>query len=273
LSFDLEDSVAHSRKSQAREAVSAMLDRVAQTSAKVLVVRVNPIDTPYFEQDIAAVVRPGLAMINLPKPDSVEAVRAASSAIAAAQRRAHMQLPVGLLLNIETPGALRDAASLAMADARVCGLQLGLGDLFEPLGIHRREQAAIAQAMFTVRMAAAQAGIQAWDSAFADFSDAQTFREEAAMARRFGFAGKSCIHPNQVALANEAFQPSAPDIAHALKVLAAAQNAAINDVGAWVVDGKMVDAPFVERARAIVIAARALGLIPHESATQDKAAT
>jgi citrate lyase subunit beta/citryl-CoA lyase len=265
LSFDLEDAVAEPRKQEARRAVQAMLERQGQRqgqqSGKVLVVRVNAIDTSHFEADIEAVVRPGLAMINLPKPANVEAVRAASSAIAAMEKRMNVKTPIGLLLNIETPSALRDAAALATADSRVCGLQLGLGDLFEPLGVHRREQAAVAQAMFAVRMAAGEAGMPAWDSAFADFSDAEAFRQEAAMARRFGFAGKSCIHPNQVALANEAFAPNAAEIAHALKVVEAAETAAGDGVGAWVVDGKMVDAPFVGRARSIVAVARSLGLI------------
>jgi citrate lyase subunit beta/citryl-CoA lyase len=262
LSFDLEDAVAEPRKAEARQAVGAMLERVGSQRRQVLVVRVNAVDTAHFEADVDAVVRPGLAMINLPKPANVDAVRAASAAIAAAERRAGMKTPVGLLLNIETPRALREAAALATADARVCGLQLGLGDLFEPIGLQRREQAAVAQAMFAVRMAAGEAGVPAWDSAFADFSDAEAFRQEAAMARRFGFAGKSCIHPSQVALANEAFMPNAAEIAHALKVLEAADAAAGQGVGAWVVDGKMVDAPFVGRARATVALARALGLIP-----------
>jgi citrate lyase subunit beta/citryl-CoA lyase len=262
LSFDLEDAVAEPRKQEARSAVQAMLERLGQQSRKVLVVRVNAVDTPHFEADIEAVVRPGLAMINLPKPANADAVRAASAAIAAVEKRMDMKTRIGLLLNIETPSALRGAAVLATADARVCGLQLGLGDLFEPLGVHRREQAAVAHAMFAVRMAAGEAGVPAWDSAFADFSDAEAFRQEAAMARRFGFSGKSCIHPTQVALANEAFVPSAAEIAHALRVVEAAETAAGDGVGAWVVDGKMVDAPFVGRARSIVAIARTLGLVP-----------
>jgi citrate lyase beta subunit len=272
LSFDLEDAVAEARKAEARDAVRAMLERFGPQSRQVLVVRVNAVDTAHFEADIEAVVRPGLAMINLPKPANADAVRAASAAIAAVERRMKVTVPIGLLLNIETPSALRDAAALALADSRVCGLQLGLGDLFEPLGILRREQAAIAHSLFAVRMAAGEAGVPAWDSAFADFSDAAAFREEAAMARRFGFAGKSCIHPNQVALANEAFLPSAAEIAHSIKVVVAAEAAAGDGVGAWVVDGKMVDAPFVGRARSIVAMARSAGLIPAAPATNREGA-
>ncbi|NYH24782.1 HpcH/HpaI aldolase/citrate lyase family protein, partial [Paraburkholderia bryophila] len=147
------------------------------------------------------------------------------------------------------------------AHPRVAGLQLGLGDLFEPLGIARREPAAIQQAMFGVRLAAGVAGVFAYDSAFANIKDEAGFRAEAALARAMGFLGKSCIHPSQIALANEVFRPSDDEIAHALRVVEAAREADANGVGAYVVDGRMIDPPFVERARALVRDAARLGLL------------
>ena len=154
---------------------------------------------------------------------------------------------------------MRKAYELAAADARVAGLQLGLADLFEPAGIHRRETLAIAQAMFQLRMAAAEAGVFAYDAAFADIKDAEGFRAEAELARRLGFLGKSCIHPSQIALANDAFRPTEAEIAAARLIVEAADQAAAAGVGAYLVDGKMVDRPFVERARAVLAQARALG--------------
>ena len=116
--------------------------------------------------------------------------------------------------------------------------------------------------MFAVRMAAGEAGVPAWDSAFADFSDLDALRAEAELARRMGFAGKSCIHPRQVGTVNEAFRPSDEEIAHSVKVVDSVDAAGANAVGAWVVDGKMIDAPFVKRARAVVATAKKLGLLP-----------
>jgi citrate lyase subunit beta / citryl-CoA lyase len=263
ISFDLEDSVVGNRKAEARKAVHALLKGGALPLAgkKILMVRVNAMDTPHFEEDIAAVVQPGLHIINLPKPGSVDAVRAASQAIGRAEKANGINTPIGLLLNIESPQALRTAAALAGADPRVVGLQLGLADLFEPAGIARREAAAIQQAMFALRMAAAEAGVYAYDSAFTDIEDAEGFRAEAELARRFGFIGKSCIHPSQVAFANEVFRPTAHEIAHAVKVVAAAQQAESDGMGAYVVDGRMIDLPFVNRARAIVASARSMGLL------------
>jgi citrate lyase beta subunit len=95
------------------------------------------------------------------------------------------------------------------------GLQVGLGDLFEPLGIDRRETAAVQQVLLAVRLAAGEGGIAAYDGAWADIQDSAGYLAEAQLARRLGFAGKTCIHPSQVALANEAFRPGDAEIAHA----------------------------------------------------------
>ncbi|MCZ2495910.1 CoA ester lyase [Xylophilus sp. Kf1] len=263
LSFDLEDAVAEPRKAEARQVLGDFLARAADPASKrgkVLIVRVNPLDTPHFLPDLAAVVRPGLDLLNLPKPETGDDVLAAVAALEKAERDNGVTRPVGLLLNIETPRALRHAAALASAHPRVAGLQMGLGDLFEPLGIARREPETVRQVMFAIRMAAGEAGVFAYDGAFADVRDSAGYTAEAGMARSLGFLGKSCIHPSQVALANAAFRPTDEEIAHARKVVEAAGAAESDAVGAWLVDGRMIDAPFLRRARAIVDTAARLGL-------------
>ncbi|QHI96665.1 HpcH/HpaI aldolase/citrate lyase family protein [Xylophilus rhododendri] len=263
LSFDLEDAVAESRKAEARQTLGDFLARVADPAVKrgkVMIVRVNPLDTPHFAPDLAAVVRPGLDLLNLPKPEEPAQVIQAVEALIQAERTNGVSQPVRLLLNIETPKALRNAAALAAAHPRVAGLQMGLGDLFEPLGIARRDPDNVRAAMFAIRMAAGEAGVFAYDGAFADVRDVEGYRAEADMARRLGFLGKSCIHPSQIALANAAFRPSDEEIAHARKVVDGARAAEDSGTGAWVVDGKMIDAPFLARARAIVETAVRLGL-------------
>lgn len=263
ICLDLEDAVSEPRKDEARETVRQLLaGGEAASSNKTLIVRINAMDTPHFERDVAAVAQSGVHLINLPKPQGPAQVRAAVEAIERAERANGVQVPIGLLLNIETPSALRTASELALAHPRVAGLQLGLGDLFEPLGIARREPSAIRQAMFAVRIAAGEAGVYAYDGAFADIRDADGYRAEAMLARDLGFLGKTCIHPSQIAIANEVFRPTDEEIAHACKVVEAAREADANGIGAYVVDGKMIDIPFVIRARAIVESARGLGLLP-----------
>ncbi len=263
LSFDLEDSVAPERKASARSELRAfLLSEALRSSGKTIIVRVNPADTPHFIEDLAAVVQAGLHMVNLPKPDSADEVRAAAQAVEQARKANAVAAPVGLLVNVETPRALRLAGELATAHEMVAGLQLGLGDLFEPLGIARYDPAAVRQAMFAVRMAAGEAGVFAYDAAFADIRNEEGFVAEARQARDLGFIGKSCIHPRQIALANAAFRPDDEEIAQALRIVAAARTAQAEGVGAFVVDGRMIDAPFVRRAEEVVALATRLGLTP-----------
>ncbi len=261
LSFDLEDAVAPSRKAEAREHLARMLaDPQARASGKTLIVRVNALDSGHFHADVQAVVRPGLHLVNLPKAESEADVVAAASAIEQARAANGVDEPVGLLLNIESPRALRRAASLAAAHPSVAGLQLGLGDLFEPAGINRRQNVAVQQAMFALRMAAAEAGVFAYDSAFANIEDEAGFRAEAELARSLGYLGKSCIHPRQVPLVNAAFRPTDDEIAHARRVVQAASEASDKGMAAFVVDGRMIDGPFLRRAEAILRSASELGL-------------
>jgi citrate lyase subunit beta/citryl-CoA lyase len=258
LSFDLEDSVPEARKGEARERVSALLQSAPLlATAKIVVVRVNAVDTPHLAADLAAVARTGVDLLNLPKVESAQEVLAAVALLEKAEAANGVARPIGLLANIETPRGLRLAAEIASAHPRVAGLQLGLADLFQPLGIDRRDPANVHATLYAMRMAAAEAGVFAWDAAFADIGDADGFRAEAGMARRLGYVGKSCIHPSQVALANLAFQPDAEEIAAARRIVAAAREAGAAGRGAFLVDGRMVDLPFLKRAEAILASADA----------------
>ena len=261
LCFDLEDAVVPTRKAEARDRLAAFLRSGGLAGARQkIIVRINAASTPHFADDIRAVAQAGIDVVNLPKPRSVDDVRAAAAALQQAEQTNGVLAPIGLLLNIEEPVALRLAAELAAASPRVVGLQMGLGDMFEPLGMARRDAISVQATMFALRMAAGEAGVYAYDSAFADIADAAGYRAEAELARRMGFLGKTCIHPSQVAIANDVFRPTDAEIAHARKVLQAAREADASGAGAYVVDGKMVDAPFVARAERIVASARALDL-------------
>lgn len=257
LSFDLEDSVAPERKAEARGNVAAALR--ASTPGKLRIVRVNAFGTEPFAADVAALVGPGLDAINLPMVESPALLREAIAAIARAEAAAGAE-PCAILVNIETPRGLRLAAEIACADPRVAGLQIGYGDLFEPFGIARDDEAALQHVRLQVRLAAAEARVPAFDGALAAIASPERCRAEAQASRRLGFAGKSCIHPSQVAVVNAAFQPSPEEIARAARVVAAAEAAEAGGVGAYTVDGQMVDAPFAASARALLALARRLGL-------------
>jgi len=256
LSFDLEDSVTPDLKGAARSAVAAFLaTEAARQSPKLMIVRTNAPSTPYFSDDVEAVVGDGVTLINLPKIESAEEVRAAVDMIARVEAARGWQRRTRLLVNIETPRALARAASIAGAHPRVAGLQLGLADMFEPYGIERHDLANVQSVLFAMRMAAAQADVFALDGAFADVANSDGYRAEAALARRLGYLGKSCIHPRQVALANDAFAVSEAEIESARRIVEAAREPGNQGRGAFMVDGKMVDLPFLKRAQALLAAA------------------
>lgn len=256
ISLDLEDAVAADRKAEARAAVAGFLAARQPGDGKRIIVRVNARGTPHFAADMDAVLRPGLDMINVPMVKSPDDIAAAAELI----RRA--ALPVTILANIETPRGLRLAAAIATADTLVAGLQAGFGDLFEPFGIDRAEPAALHYVLMQLRLAAAEAGIPAYDGAFAGVAEPERFRAECLFARRLGYSGKSCIHPSQVAIANDSFLPDRAAVAQARRVVAAADAASAAGVGAFLVDGRMVDGPFITSARDLVALADRLGTAP-----------
>ena len=256
ISIDLEDAVPPERKDEARANVAAFLrSPEAQASGKLIIVRVNGLDSPHFEADVRAVAQGALALLNLPKAESAGDIAACCATLARAEQVNGVARPIRILANIETPLGLRLAHEIAAADPRVAGLQLGFADLFEAHGVARRDQANVHAAMFRLRMAAAEAGVFAYDGAFPDIRDPDGYLAEAAMARRLGFWGKSCIHPSQVALANQAFGADQKELAHARRVVEAARAAESQGLAAFTVDGKMVDLPFVRRAEAVLAAA------------------
>jgi citrate lyase beta subunit len=266
LSFDLEDAVDETMKDEARRALARFLRTLSPGHGKTIIVRVNGITTPHFAADIEAIVGSGVDLVNLPKPESPDDVRECAEAIEKAEGDAGIE-PIGILANIETPRAYRLAAEIASASPRVKGLQAGWGDLIEPLDIDRYNPAMIEALLLHIRIAAGEGGVWAYDGAYANFKDPEGYKREAEAARRLGYLGKSCIHPSQVALANAAFRPSDAEIAHSLRVVEAAREAAAKGIGAFTVNGRMVDGPFVRRAEAVLALAEKLKLIAPEERT------
>jgi len=258
ISFDLEDAVVEHRKLEARESLATYFAseaflKLKADYKKTIIVRVNPLDSGHLESDLLAICKVGVDIVNIPKTDSAADIARFVDLLSAAEEdasRTHgASIRLKVLANIESPAALTNGAKIA-AQPRVWGLQLGLGDLFEPLAIERYEPFNVHHVMLSMRLAAGTAGKIAYDSAFTNVADPEGFRAEAVQAKKAGFLGKTCIHPNQVAIANEVFSPTMAEIQWATKVLASAQENSLN--GAYMLDGKMIDAPFIVRAQHIL---------------------
>ncbi|ARP86199.1 HpcH/HpaI aldolase/citrate lyase family protein [Bordetella genomosp. 9] len=250
ISFDLEDAVAPERKDEARTILAKWLQAEMAHDfpghGKKIIVRVNGADTPLFHADLQALAAAPVDILNVPKLESAADVQAVAKTLLEAGFRG------GLLVNIETPAALANAAAIASAHEMVCGLQLGLGDLFEPLGIARYVPETLRHVMLALRLAAGASGKYVLDGAYPNVADQDGFRAEARLSRSLGFLGKSCIHPTQIAIANEVYAYSSEEIAQARRIVQASRAQA--GTGAFLLDGKMIDAPFVRRAKDILLA-------------------
>lgn len=261
ISFDLEDAVEESSKPAARAALQTLFKQDLSAHHKLIVVRINAIDTPHFAADLDAVVCTATHIVNIPMVEDPDTVRAVAAELERLEKARGLARPIGILVNIESPKGLRRAAELACAHSRVVGLQIGFGDLFAPLGIVSCEPSALQAVRVAVRFAAGEAGIHAYDGAFVDIKNPEAFKLDAQAAQRLGFAGKSCIHPTQIALANEVFRPSDAAIAHAVRVLEETRKKLAEGVGAFVVDGRLIDGPFITEAEHTVALAKRLGLL------------
>lgn len=255
--FDLEDSVLPEQKCEARSQVKQFL----QTNIgmkRTIIVRVNGRHSSYFAEDVSALVCSAVTMVALPKVEDPSEIRDLAAVLSNLEQKRHVARPIMILATIESPRGLRLAAAIAGSDSRVAGLQLGLLDLFEPLGISAANRFAAHYARLQLSLAGGEAGIPCFDTAFSNFADVDGFAAEAAMARSMGFSGKSCIHPSQIADANQAFSPTEEEIGSALRIVAAAREATLAGLGAFALDRHMVDAPMVRRAEGVVQLAESL---------------
>ena len=264
LSFDLEDAVVPAKKAQARLDIACYLSSQSDSNDKVTIVRVNSLSSEYFAADVQALAASNVDVINLPKVESRDDILRALDEITNAQALQRATKTVGILANIETSKGLRLAFEIASADARVVGLQLGFVDFSLACGFSNQNKTALNAVRLGIRFAAAEAGIASYDGAFADVKNPEAFRREAEEARDLGFVGKSCIHPSQIAIANEVFSPSDEEIARAVSILAAVEGATEQGVGAFLHHGKMVDAPIIARARGVIAIAQKLGIATDE---------
>ncbi len=240
---DLEDAVGPAAKDEARDQVAA----AAAGGARVAV-RVNAVGTPWHDADVAVAVEHGLPVV-LPKAD----LSSVSSL--------HGRQEVPMVALVETARGLLDAAGLA-ALAGVDRLALGHLDLAAELGVDPDVREVVDAARTTLVVASAAAGLVGpVDGVTPQVRDTDRLAADAAHAARLGLRGTLCIHPAQVAVAAAAHLPAGDEVAWAERVLAGAAD------GVALVDGRMVDAPVLARARQVLARtpARPAPLTPGET--------
>ncbi len=215
-------------------------------------VRVNGASSSELPLDLDAVVTSGVSAIALPKVEDVAEIQRVDAVVGELEEQRSLVGRIAILITIESPRGLRLAAELAQSSRRILGLQLGFADLLEPLGISSTDASARQQIRLMLRLAAGEAGVDCYESAYLDFNDEEGYRMQLQDARSLGFAGASCIHPKQVAVANRVFTPTPEEIEYAENVVNAAAEADRQGSAIAQLRGKMIDRPLVLRARAIL---------------------
>lgn len=243
LFVDCEDAVPANAKAEAREVARSTVPDLADAGCQVIV-RVNAVASEWFEADVLEGVAPEAVAVVIPKVESLAGLDQASEML----DRAGLD-HIGIFAGFETALGVADARPL-LAHPRVVAAYFGAEDYIADMGGVRTESNAevhVARSM-TV-LAARLAGVPIVDQVVTDFRNDQVYDLEASQARNLGYAGKLCIHPSQVAIANAAFSPSSDELDRARRLLAAYDEASARGVAAIDFEGQMVDEPLASQAR------------------------
>jgi len=250
--LDLEDAVATTEKAATREMVAAAS---ARSRRGLLYIRVNAVDTEFCYGDLVAIVRSGLDGVILPKVESAAGLATIDWLLAQLERE--RGLPPGgidLIPIIETARGLDRLRTILATGTRARRIAFGAGDFTLDVNMRwSRDEAELAHARATIVTASRAAGIEApLDTVWVDLADRDGLEASARIALGFGFQGKMCIHPDQIAVVNRVFTPSDAEIAFAERVAAAFAKAEAEGSAAIQLDGKFIDYPIVYRAQRVL---------------------
>ncbi len=259
--FDLEDAVSPAEKDAARILVRNTM-RYMDFGGCEKIVRINSIDTAFWESDIDEILPWKPDLIMLPKTGSARDVQTVDAYMTKVEERLGMeQNTVGLMPLIETALGVENAFSIASAAERVQALFLGAEDLTADLQCKRtKEGREIEYARTRLVVAARAAGVDVYDTPFTDVNDDEGIVKDAQLAKALGFTGKASISPRHVMVINQTFSPTLKEIDYAYEVMEAISLAKQQGKGAIALHGKMVDAPIVARAERTIAMAKAMGL-------------
>ncbi|MDD7066653.1 MAG: citrate (pro-3S)-lyase subunit beta [Sodaliphilus pleomorphus] len=264
IMLDLEDSVTMAEKDSARLLVYNALKTIDYGNTE-MVVRINPLNTPYGKKDIEAVVKAGVDVIRMPKTETAEEVVEVEREIEKVEKEIGCLGRTQIMAAIESALGIVNAYAIATASKRMMGIALGAEDYSANLKPQRTPGGAeLLLARETIVVAARAAGIAALDTVYSNLNDMDTFRKEVELIKTLGFDGKSIINPRQIEIVNEVFTPSEKAIEKSKVILAAIKEAEQRGSGVIAVNGKMIDRPVVLRAQRTIDLAIASGVLSKE---------
>jgi citrate lyase subunit beta/citryl-CoA lyase len=250
--LDLEDSVPADGKQAARELAASSLAPI-RAARKTAMVRVNGLDTELTRDDLLATVCGELDAVVLPKVQAPQDLRDLDVLLREAEMAAGVRPgTVGVIPIIESARGVLRCEAIAQAVDRLVGIAIGGEDYTADIEVERGAEGLALQHIRGVVVQVATAyGLTSVDAPYIDFKDEKGLERDAQIARGIGLKGKFVLHPDQVAVVNNVFAPTAADVTRASRIVEA-YDARDEGVAAINVDGRMVDAPVVARARAVL---------------------
>ncbi len=260
---DLEDSVPMVNKEEAREITADALPSL-QAIGRPVLPRVNSLPTGLTEDDLKAVVGPNIIAISIGKVNGACDIGEVDRMVSALEGSCGLiEGAIGILPWLETASAIVNAYEICASSDRVRWVAFGAEDYSADMGINREVdfggsegeaveeygEASLLYARSAVAIAARAADVEALDTPYVKFRDPEGLRLEAGLARRLGYSGKFAIHPAQIENIESVFAPTPQEIDRAREVLDAARTAEREGRGSLSLDGEMIDAPVVARAK------------------------
>ncbi len=262
--LDLEDAVSLSEKDSARILVREAIKTIDYSQVEV-VVRVNPLDTDYGALDVEVIARVKPDTLMIPKANEQEIKLVDQMLNQIEIEEGYVPGSIKLIALIETALGLENVYNVIQASKRVVGVLLGAEDLTSDLGIERTKEG---QEIFYARNKVANAcralKVDSIDTPFTDTFDCEGLAKDTTKAKSLGLTGKSAINPRQIEIIHSVFAPTEAELKHALRVLDAMEEAKKEGKGVCSLDGKMIDAPIINRANCTVDQCIRLGLISGE---------
>lgn len=261
IMLDLEDAVAENQKDAARFSLYHALKEINYRGCE-RVVRINGLDTPYWEEDIHCAVAGGCDAIRIPKTESALDVQRVETVVEECEKQyGILEGHTLIMAAIESARGVMKALDICEASERMFGIALSGGDYTKDLQTHITGTGLeLMGARQNMIIAARAAGVQCFDTVYTNLDDMDGFRRDVETIHLMGFDGKSIINPRQINIVHEIFTPTQKDIIFAEKVVKEIDEKKKLGIGVFTVDGKMIDIAFYDGAKRTIELAKASGV-------------
>ena len=258
--YDLEDAVSTSQKDAARDLVANAL-RTLSYKNSIVTVRINPTDSPYWKDDLRAIIPAGPDGLVIPKSNK-DTAKEVFDFIDAFTKEKNIENNLRYYMLVESARGILELEDIVKQSDKIEGLLLGAEDYTVDMQVKRTEGSAeIAFARYRIATVAKAYGLNAIDTPYTDLDNKEGLKKDTDFVKTIGFNGRLIVGPRQVFAVNEMFSPSQAEIEDAKIIVSQAEEAERKGLGVFSFRGKMVDKPVITRSANLLKSAKEWGLI------------